>query len=282
MRIDGRDKGCVVVNVDPVTGRRDPTVLRAITAYRETRLGGYGSTTRPGRIAVGDSVVLQMFAPVPLALAAPITLALRALPASGRRRLAAALHSRSARVVAHPLVAFGLFVATPSVLYYSPLYEATLRNEWLHNLNHVHFLAVGMLLYVTLLGLDPLPNPLPYVYRFLMIAAVGVSHVLLGIPIMMGPQLGTQHGRRPADRRCHPVAARRSYRARVPARVPRPVGPRRRPGGPPRRPATRPNLWRGRLHTALVARRTTVTFAPLPGAGPRLPAARPRDREQCG
>jgi uncharacterized protein YcbX len=59
IRIDGRDKRCVVVNVDPVTGRRDPTVLRAIAAHRETRLGVYGSTIRPGRVKVGDSVVLQ-------------------------------------------------------------------------------------------------------------------------------------------------------------------------------------------------------------------------------
>lgn len=59
MRIDARDKRCVVVNVDPVTGRRDPTVLRAIAHHRETCLGVYGSTIRPGRVAIGDSVVLQ-------------------------------------------------------------------------------------------------------------------------------------------------------------------------------------------------------------------------------
>jgi MOSC domain-containing protein len=59
MRIDARDKRCVVVNVDPVTGRRDPEVLRAVATHRETCLGVYGSTIRPGRVAVGDSVVLQ-------------------------------------------------------------------------------------------------------------------------------------------------------------------------------------------------------------------------------
>jgi hypothetical protein len=59
MRIDAHDKRCVVVNIDPVTGRRDPAVLRAIAAHRESRLGVYGSTVRPGRVAVGDSVVLQ-------------------------------------------------------------------------------------------------------------------------------------------------------------------------------------------------------------------------------
>lgn len=59
IRIDARDKRCVVVNVDPVSGHRDPAVLRAVTAHRDTRLGVYGSTVRPGRVAVGDPVVLR-------------------------------------------------------------------------------------------------------------------------------------------------------------------------------------------------------------------------------
>jgi uncharacterized protein YcbX len=59
IRIDGHDKRCVVVNVDPLTGHRDPEVLRAIATHRETRLGVYGSTIRPGRVAVGDAVTLQ-------------------------------------------------------------------------------------------------------------------------------------------------------------------------------------------------------------------------------
>ena len=59
MRIDKRDERCVVVNIDPVTGRRDPTVLRAIAAHRDMCLGVYGSTIRPGRVAIGDSVVLR-------------------------------------------------------------------------------------------------------------------------------------------------------------------------------------------------------------------------------
>jgi uncharacterized protein YcbX len=59
MRIDARDKRCVVVNVDPATGVRDPAILRAVAGHRDTCLGVYGSTIRPGRVAVGDSVVLQ-------------------------------------------------------------------------------------------------------------------------------------------------------------------------------------------------------------------------------
>jgi uncharacterized protein YcbX len=57
MRVDLRDERCVVVNVDPATATRDPTILRTIARERETCLGVYGSTVVPGRIAVGDRVL---------------------------------------------------------------------------------------------------------------------------------------------------------------------------------------------------------------------------------
>lgn len=59
MRVDKRDKRCVVVNVDPATAERDPSTLRAIAKTREGCLGVYGSTVQPGRVAIGDSVYLD-------------------------------------------------------------------------------------------------------------------------------------------------------------------------------------------------------------------------------
>jgi len=58
MRVDRPDERCAVVNVDPATAERDPAVLKAIGRERRARLGVYGSTVRPGRVAVGDPVVL--------------------------------------------------------------------------------------------------------------------------------------------------------------------------------------------------------------------------------
>lgn len=59
MRVDARDKRCVVITVDPVTLRRNPAILAAIARERDTRLGVYGSTVEPGRVAVGDPVQLE-------------------------------------------------------------------------------------------------------------------------------------------------------------------------------------------------------------------------------
>ena len=59
MRVDKRDQRCVMVNVDPDTARSDPAVLRAVAREREGCLGVYGSTVQPGRVAVGDPVVVE-------------------------------------------------------------------------------------------------------------------------------------------------------------------------------------------------------------------------------
>jgi uncharacterized protein len=59
MRVDKRDQRCVMVNVDPATGERDPAVLRAIGRERDACLGVYGSVATPGALAVGDPVVIE-------------------------------------------------------------------------------------------------------------------------------------------------------------------------------------------------------------------------------
>src|SRR3984957_1714590 len=59
MRVDQRDQRCVMITIDPVTLRRNPAVLRAVARERDARLGVYGTTVTPGRVAVGDPVELE-------------------------------------------------------------------------------------------------------------------------------------------------------------------------------------------------------------------------------
>lgn len=133
-------------------------------------------------------MILSMGVPIFFALAAPVTLALRSLPRRPRGIVLALLHSRYARVVSFPLVGGALFVATPFVLYFTGWYEATLRNPWLHDLNHLHFVAVGCLWFFPLIGLDPVPGRLPYVMRMLAMTLTLPFHAFLGIAIMTGAE----------------------------------------------------------------------------------------------
>jgi uncharacterized protein len=56
MRVDQRDQRCVMINVDPETIQRDPSILKAAGRERDTCLGVYGTTVQPGRVGLGDSV----------------------------------------------------------------------------------------------------------------------------------------------------------------------------------------------------------------------------------
>jgi uncharacterized protein YcbX len=87
MRVDLRDRRCVMVTIDPVTLARNPAILRAIARERDARLGVYGSTVEPGRVAVGDPVELEpqealagSWSPGEITAAAGVSTTIRAAP----------------------------------------------------------------------------------------------------------------------------------------------------------------------------------------------------------
>jgi hypothetical protein len=54
--IVNRDERCAMVNLDPDSARPNPAILKAIVQVRDNKLGVYGTTIRPGRLAVGQPV----------------------------------------------------------------------------------------------------------------------------------------------------------------------------------------------------------------------------------
>jgi putative copper resistance protein D len=130
-------------------------------------------------------MLLAMVAPVFLALGAPITLALRATRTAVRRQIVALLHSRVARVLTWPPLAWLHFVALPFVLYDTAWYDATLRHPVLHEWLHVQFVVAGCIFFWPLLGLDPMPRRLGYPARMLMTFLTLPFHAFLGLSIMM-------------------------------------------------------------------------------------------------
>jgi cytochrome c oxidase assembly factor CtaG len=133
---------------------------------------------------MAQHMVLSMVAPIFLALGAPVTLALRTLPAGPRARLTRALRSLPAKILINPLVGFALLFGTPFVLYFTGLYETTLRNDTLHELIHVHFVLAGCVFFWPLIGVDPVPGRLPYPMRLILLFVTLPAHAWLGISIM--------------------------------------------------------------------------------------------------
>jgi cytochrome c oxidase assembly factor CtaG len=122
--------------------------------------------------------------PVFLSLGAPVTLALRTLPRRPRSWLLRALHSRPVALLSFPQIGWLLFVGNPFALYFSGLYDATLDSRALHELLHLHFVAVGCLFFWPLLGIDPVPGKVGFPMRMLLTAATLPFHAFLGIAIM--------------------------------------------------------------------------------------------------
>jgi putative copper resistance protein D len=172
-------------------------VLRTLS-FIVPGLGGVASVTLTGFSAYDTTLlsvhmvqhmVLSMIAPIFLALGAPVTLLLRTTPARARRAILAVLHSRLAKIWTFPLFSYGLFVATPFALYFTGLYELTMRNDLVHELVHLHFIAVGCLFFWPLLGVDPLPGRWPYPARALLMLLSTPFHTVLGLTVMQSTVL---------------------------------------------------------------------------------------------
>jgi len=102
-------------------------------------------------------MILLMLAPLLLLAGQPALLALKALPsARSRRRLAHIL--RSTGRVCGPVQCLVLFSNVVVLTHLPGFYDATLRHPALHDLEHLLYLASGLLLWWPVLDLEPAPG----------------------------------------------------------------------------------------------------------------------------
>lgn len=135
-------------------------------------------------VHMGQHMVLMMLTPLALALGAPVTLALRTLPRRPRRWLLAVLHSRVAKVLSFPPLAFTVYVVSPWALYFSPWYRLTLESTYWHEAMHAHLVLAGALFFWPLVGTDPVPGRVTYPFRLLLVVLTLPFHAFLGVTIM--------------------------------------------------------------------------------------------------
>ncbi len=140
-------------------------------------------------------MVISMVSPILLLLGAPVTLALRALPVAARRGskgprevLLALLHSRYLRIVTHPAFTIPLFIASLYALYFTPLYDFQMGSTVGHAAMMTHFLAVGLVFFWPIMGVDPGPHRPGYVMRMLELFAGMPFHAFFGIALMMATE----------------------------------------------------------------------------------------------
>lgn len=140
-------------------------------------------------------MLLSMAIPMCLVFGAPITLASRAIrkrddgTRGGREWILWAIHSPYAKVITHPLVAAALFIVSLWAFYYTDIFRWTLYDHLGHEWMVLHFLTVGYLFVMSLVGIDPIPYRLPHAGRLLTLIGVMAMHAFFGISIMMSSGL---------------------------------------------------------------------------------------------
>jgi putative membrane protein/putative copper resistance protein D len=169
--------------------------LVCVCAVTGTGIGGYGMELLSAHMI--QHMTLSMLAPIPILLGAPITLALRTLHPAGpgrrgmREALLAVLHSRLAVVATSPFFTLPLLIASLYGLYFSSLFTVLMRTWWEHDLMLAHFVAVGLLFYFPLLGVDPTPRRPHPVIGILELMGGMPFHAFFGIAVMMSTGLIT-------------------------------------------------------------------------------------------
>ncbi len=162
-----------------------------------TKLNDYGMVMFS--VHMIQHMVISMVSPILLLLGAPVTLALRALPVAKRGRkgprelLLMLLHSRYMKVVTHPAFTIPMFIASLYALYFTPLFDFLMESKPGHIAMMVHFLAVGLVFFWPIMGVDPGPHRPGYVMRMLELFAGMPFHAFFGIALMMAtePMIGT-------------------------------------------------------------------------------------------
>jgi cytochrome c oxidase assembly factor CtaG len=84
------------------------------------------------------------------------------------------------RALAHPAVAFPLWALDLYAWHIPALYEAALRHEGVHALQHAMFLGFGVNMWMSLLGPLPMPSWFGNLGRLLYIVAVRLAGAILG------------------------------------------------------------------------------------------------------
>ncbi|WP_458249412.1 cytochrome c oxidase assembly protein [Streptomyces sp. MAI_2237] len=135
--------------------------------------------------AAVQNILLDLIAPLGLALGDPLRLALRALPQPAAGRVRRAMTGRLVRLLTFPLVSTVLVLATELTVYFTPYFETALRVGWLHQVMYLHLLLAGCLFVVPVLTREEaLPRWCTHPVRAALVFLDGIVDAVPGIVVM--------------------------------------------------------------------------------------------------
>jgi putative copper resistance protein D len=130
-------------------------------------------------------LVLTLVAAPLIALGAPITALLRvATPSVRRTVILPILHSRVLRVLSFPVVAWLVFAAVMWGTHFSPLFDRSLEDPLVHDLEHAIYLGAGLLFWWPAVGLDPSPWRMAHPVRAMYVLLQMPQNTFLALAIL--------------------------------------------------------------------------------------------------
>jgi putative copper resistance protein D len=130
-------------------------------------------------------LLLTLVAAPLIALGAPITTLLRAATPEVRRQLILPiLHSRVMRVLSFPVVSWLAFAAVMWGTHFSPLFDLSLEQPLVHDLEHALYLGAGLLFWWPAVGLDPSPWRMPHPVRAMYVFLQMPQNTFLAVAIL--------------------------------------------------------------------------------------------------
>ncbi|MFF4111922.1 cytochrome c oxidase assembly protein [Streptomyces sp. NPDC001714] len=135
--------------------------------------------------AAVQNILLDLVAPLGLALGDPLRLAVEALPQGAAARVRRAMTGRVVRLLTFPLVSTALVLATELTVYFTPYFATALRVGWLHELMYLHLLVAGCLFVVPVLTREEtLPAWCTHPVRAALVFLDGVIDAVPGVVVM--------------------------------------------------------------------------------------------------
>src|SRR6185503_11735033 len=170
----------------PVPRRRSVAFLAGLATIGIALMSGIDAyDTTLFSVHMVQHLLLTMVAAPLLALGAPITLLLRAATPNVRRRLILPiLHSRVLRVTGFPVVTWLVFAGVMWGTHFSPLFDASLENPLVHDLEHALYLGAGLLFWWPAVGLDPSPWRMPHPVRAMYVFLQMPQNTFLAVTIL--------------------------------------------------------------------------------------------------
>ncbi|MFF7275149.1 cytochrome c oxidase assembly protein [Streptomyces griseorubiginosus] len=135
--------------------------------------------------AAVQNILLDLVAPLGLALGDPLRLAVEALPEGAAARVRRTMTGRLVRVLTFPLVSTVLVLATELIVYFTPYFATALRVGWLHQLMYLHLLVAGCLFVVPVLTREQtLPTWCTHPVRAALVFLDGIVDAVPGLVVM--------------------------------------------------------------------------------------------------